>query len=536
VQLLSLDVNPIKVRSVSFSMPIPGAKGHLRSCGVKICVCLIVALGSVGAVAQKNALSVESLIRQSKFAEAESRLQKLQQNKPDDPHNFFLLGELRRKQGNYFAAEKAWRMAIEANAKSAEALSALGQLYADEGKVKEAIPLVEKARAIAPTQRASAQLAELYMKAGEFEKSLKIAEAVPAPSRPDKLRPVMVADYIGLKRDADVQRAVPEILKRASVNPELVSQLAQVFLQAGMVGDAAELLKVAQSHLKPTASLLTAEANVQVRSGQREQAAATLKRALELDPKQPEALWGAARLAGAVGDWKQAVALLKRLLKSAPPSSEVLQSLVYASTQDNDLQTAHDAALDLQELEPDSLESVLVMSAVLIQGLHFGEAEALVQKALPRFPNDKRLQYAAGMAEFKLGKIDEAQAYLKAALGQGAADADVHYTLGQIAAQRGDVAAAAEQMESALAVNPKKTEVLTSLGQFYLQLNQVDKAKAMLEQAVTLAPDNAQNHYQLAMAYRRSGMNAEAQEQMKLFQQLSARHVPEPASNSATPR
>jgi len=434
-------------------------------------------------------------------------------------------------------AEKAYLAAIASDEKSAEALSSLARLYAEEGKLSEAISIYEKLRAVSPARKETiAQLAELYMRAGKYEKSLELIEGIPVASRADRLLPIMVGDYIGLKRNDDVQRLVPEILRRSEAKPELVPQLANIFLQAGMTGDAGELLKVSHGHLKPTVSLLTAQANVQARSGQNAEARATLTRALALDPNNGDALWGAARLAGGAGDWKQAVVFLKKLLKTTPPRAEVLQSLVFASMQIHDLQLAHDAALDLQDLEPDSLDSVLVMSAVLIEGLHWGEAETLVQRALQRYPDNKRLQFAAGMAEFKLGKIDEAEPYLRAALGQGAADAEVHYTLGQIAAQRGDVASATAQMESALELNPKKPEVLFSLGQFYLQQNQIDKAKTMLERAVAVAPDSAQNHYQLAMAYRRSGQNTEAQEQMKVFQQLSARHVPEPAGTLSTPR
>jgi tetratricopeptide (TPR) repeat protein len=336
----------------------------------------------------------------------------------------------------------------------------------------------------------------------------------------------MVADYIGLKRNDDVQKAVPEIFKRAPANPEIVAQLANVFLQAGMVGDASELLKLAQTHLKPTASLLTAQANVQARSGHADEARATIKRALELDPNNTDALWGAARLAGNAGEWKQAVEYIKRMQKLTPPQNQVLQNLVYASLQINDLQTAHDAALDLRDLEPNSLDSVLVLSAVLIQGLQWGEAEELVTKALERFPDDKRLRYSAGMAEFNMGKLDDAEHNLRASLGQGAPDAEVYYSLAMMAKQRGDIPGAIELLKNVLAINAKHHKALLSLGQLYLQTNEIEPARAVLERAITEAPDDPQNHYQLAMAYRRLGMAEKAKSQMEEFQKLTVRHVP----------
>jgi Flp pilus assembly protein TadD len=316
------------------------------------------------------------------------------------------------------------------------------------------------------------------------------------------------------------------VLKRAPASPDVIPQLATIFLQGEMAGDAQELLKLAAPRQKPTAALLTAEANVLARTGHREQAIAMLKRALALDPNYPEALWGAAKLAGGKGDWKAATTYLKRMLKNTPPRPEVLSSLAFASMQSDDLQTAHDAAEDLQAIEHGSLDSTLVMLAVLIRGLRYGEAVDLAQKTLQQYPSDKRLKLALGTAQFKLGKLDEAEPQLKAALGQGAADAEIHYTLGLIAKQRGDTATATSEMESALALDPRKSDVLASLGQFYLQENEAGKARKALEQAVSLAPDEPQNHYQLAIIYRRLGLFAEAKEQMGLFQKLSVRRVP----------
>src|SRR3974390_2534635 len=119
-----------------------------------------------------------------------------------------------------------------------------------------------------------------------------------------------------------------------------------------------------------------------------------------MDANYPDALWGAARIAGSGGDWTEAVALLKRMQKVAPPRLDALQNLVFAAMQVNDLQTAHDAALDLQDLQPDSLDSVLALAAVLIRGSHWGEAEAPLSRALAIHPDDKRLQLAKGIVEY----------------------------------------------------------------------------------------------------------------------------------------
>jgi len=51
------------------------------------------------------------------------------------------------------------------------------------------------------------------------------------------------------------------------------------------------------------------------------------------------------------------------------------------------------------------------------------------------------------------------------------------------------------------------------------------KAIPALEQAVLLAPDEAQNHYQLALAYSRTGVSDKAKAQLGIYQQMKAKEV-----------
>jgi Flp pilus assembly protein TadD len=88
-------------------------------------------------------------------------------------------------------------------------------------------------------------------------------------------------------------------------------------------------------------------------------------------------------------------------------------------------------------------------------------------------------------------------------------------------------------MELALAGSPDKPEALAALGQLYLQLNDVEKARTILEKAVEKLPNNAQNHYQLGLAYRKLNLMDKAREQMEIFQKLSIRKIPLPTGESA---
>jgi tetratricopeptide (TPR) repeat protein len=512
-----------------------GRKQKFSSKAVAV-VSILLAI-SASAWAQQAAVSIRTLIARSKFEQAERQIQQRLQRNANDAEALNLLGELRREQGKFLDAERMFRGAVAANPKSAAALRNLGRLLTEESRYKEAIAVYEQIPKPSRAARTLSEQANAYARAGEFQRSLEIAHAVPAERRPDALLPVIVADCIGLKRQQEMQTTVGEVLKRAKANPQLVADLAEVLLRNNMVGDAGELLKVAVNNGSTTPAILAAEAQVQARTGHPEEAKGTIRKALAADQKQAEALWVGARIAGGEKDWKTAFQYLKQMWTVTPPRPEMLQALIFAAMQMGDLQTAHDAAFDWQHIEPNSVESTLAMSAVLIQGLHWGEAEQLLKPAMEKYPNDKRIRLALGNAEYNLGKLDEGEKNLRASLGVPSGDADTHYKLGLMAKQQGDLEAATEELEAAVAGDGNNGDALTALGQLYVQANENEKARAVLERAVKVMPANPQSHYQLSIVYRRAKLPDLAQEQLQEFEKLSARETPGPPGElSASPR
>jgi tetratricopeptide (TPR) repeat protein len=468
--------------------------------------------------------SVETLIRDGKLEEADHNLQAALLKDPNDVRALTMLGSVRSKQGKYKQAEQLWVRAAQADTTKLEPVENLAKLYAEEDRVDDAIPLYEDLLSSSPhSTKYQAELAALYEKQGNYQKSLDLAQAIPARSRPDHLLVVTVADYIGLKRSEELQKAVDDVVHHAAGNPDLVPQLANVLLDHGMVQDAGELLHLSAKHQRVTAGYLAATAKMQAMSGNRDLAQTTVNRALQLDPKSRDALLVAGRLAGISENWSSAMSYLQRAQKNGPPTPDMLQSLVFACMRANDLIAAHNAALDLLDIEPDSPEAALTMCAVLIRASHWGEADPLLDKVLAVRPQDKRALVGKGVVDYNMGRIDDAQKHLTASLGDRAADPQANYFLGLIAKQKGDFPEAANYLERALKDSPDNIDVMTALGQIYVALGDADKARPLLEQAVSRVPRDSQTHYQLALAYKKLGLTDKAREQMALFQELSVR-------------
>ncbi len=521
--LSSLTFIGLFLLTTSFKLFVPKSLAGLVTCFFLLALLSASFLLEAQAKPPANS-SVETLIREGKLEQADHDLQAALHKNPDDVHALTLLGSVRRKQGKYKQAEGLWVKAAQADSKTLEPIEDLAKLYAEEDRFDDAVPLYETLLSSSPQNaKFQTELAALYQKQGHYQKSLDLAQNLPAKSRPDHLLIVIVADYIGLKRGPELQKAVDDVVRRAPADPDLVPQLANVLLDHGMVADAGELLRMVAKHQHATANSLAAVAKMQAMSNQPETAQASVNKALQLDPKSRDALIIAARLAGTKGDWQSATSFLERAQKTGPPTPDLLQNLVFACMRDNDLIAAHNAALDLLAIQPDSPDAALTMCAVLIRASHWGEADPLLDKVLSVRPADKRALVGKGVVDYNMGRIDEAQKHLTASMGDAAADPEANYYLGLVAKQKGDFPAAANYLELALKSGPENVDAMTTLGQIYLALGEAEKARPVLEQAVNKLPKDSQTHYQLALAYKRLGLTDKAREQMALFQQLTVR-------------
>jgi len=487
-------------------------------------------------VDQPNFSAIETLIKQSKLELAETQLQSILRKQPANYRAEDLLGQVRLRQGKYDEAEALFRRALQHNPKSEKACVSLASLLRDERRTDEAIAQYQTCQKLAPQKTGNtAELAILYQQAGEYEKSLRLASAIPPVARSTKLLPVLAADYLALGKSEPAHKAVGEVLAHASVDPSIVPELATAFLQHGMASDAAELLKIAQTQQENTPAFLAAVAQAQAAGGDQRQARETVMRALQMDSKSVEALSTAAVLAETTNDWDAAAGFLDRALAVGPARSDLLQQVVYVQIKKHDLVAAHDIAQRWHQLRPNDPAGTMALATVLIEGNHSGEAKPLLEKVLATAPSDKRAQVAMGLADYNTGNLPAAITYLTASLGQGPEDSTAHYYLGLIAKQQGDMERAVDQMNRALAINPGNPRTLGALGQLYLQQNELEKARPLLEKAVENVPEEPQNHYELARVYNKLGMKDEAQQQLQLYEKLRNKRPTEASPSQPGP-
>lgn len=273
---------------------------------------------------------------------------------------------------------------------------------------------------------------------------------------------------------------------------------------------------------------------------------------LEKWPHEPVALYGAALAAFNLGRLERA----ELLVRSA---AEIY--LAGAGSEG--------AAKSLSIKQRTEGADALVLLAVIL-GARGEDAQALksVQRAVALSPEHFDAQFTLGRALYSVGdsaaavkafraalklKPDDAKAlFFLATTLEGAGDSDAafsayrdlarrqpqaaegHLGLGVLLIKRGgaEVEKGIEELRTAVRIDPNLYEAQVTLGRALLMQKLAEESVEHLRRAAELAPGNPEPHYQLALAYRRLGLNDKAVEETAIVKRIHEARRGEGAQNN----
>ena len=463
---------------------------------------------------------IQALVERNQIDAAENQLWEIVTHEPENAPAIRLLGTIRMLQKRLPEAEALFKRSLVLAPGLAAADRNLGELYALQGRREEAINAFLKAHDLEPRDfKTNLQLGKLYQETGEFQRSIEIIDAVPSGQRPSAALPILAADYFALKQPEKVAALAPLVGRDAARDPSLVPKFARVLLDNGFVDDADELLKGASESQKSSPEYLLVLARAQELQGQLPLAERTLARASKLDPKSFEAYFQSARVASKQNDFKREATLLTSALVLRPDDAETLRHLVLARMRSGSAAQAVVTARQLYSLQPDDPDAVYLLAAALANHAEWHDARPIGEK-LVKLRDDAASHVVIGMVLLNDGDIEGASQQVERALQQNPAETEAHYYRGVIARQHGDLPGAIKEMEIVVAANPQHVLAQGELGTLSLQMGNLDDARKAFEQAVSVRPDVPENHYQLALAYSRLGLQDKARAQMAEFQKL----------------
>jgi tetratricopeptide (TPR) repeat protein len=152
-------------------------------------------------------------------------------------------------------------------------------------------------------------------------------------------------------------------------------------------------------------------------------------------------------------------------------------------------------------------------------------------------PDDARALFFLATALESAGDTDEALATYRDLVRRQPRAAEGHLGLGVLLIKRGgaDAEKGIEELRTAVRIDPNRYEAQVTLGRALLTQKLTAESLEHLKRAAELAPSNPEPHYQLALAYRRLGLNDKAVAETAIVKRIHETRRGEGAQNSARP-
>ncbi|MBA3314035.1 MAG: tetratricopeptide repeat protein [Planctomycetota bacterium] len=447
-----------------------------------------------------------------------------------------LLEALKRPEA--FGLDARQRSALVSDAETT--YERLGQTFLDAGMTDLAVEAFEKA---AETRRGKTgilqyDLARVYLKAGDAEKSLEQLEAYVKDGRTDRGRAAydLLAEVLAaLGQEAEIDERLEAIVEQDGKNPFAKLALADRYAKADKLDEAAKLYETALEEAKDATGYLGL-ADVYRRQKKADKLVELLARAAVAgapdqlltesiarvtedatltdeilaagrkgaESKPPKTDFASAYLLGKLAmqaeryddaDVFYRLAIRIRPDRAAALHEEYGRNLLLADQYDA-AATIYQDALNAPADEGATLNFMFRLSQALEFAGRTDEALATVEKALTLAPSAPLLHYQKGWVHFHARNWDEAAELFRQVIEKFPQDADTvrqaRLSLSALYVEQGEKEKGEQVLEEIYASDPDDPSVNNDLGYLYADGNKkLEQAESMIRKALASEPENA---------------------------------------------
>ena len=327
---------------------------------------------------------------------------------------------------------------------------------------------------------------------------------------------------LGNYRDAltDLERAV-------SLKPNESEYQANLGYVLWKLGRAEEAVNAERSSLKLDEKNYTAHYQLGrflLRLGNPKQlgeAAAHLKRALEIDPRQYEVRFELLAAYRALGDTTQALSQLDLLQDARPADPRVTYVAALLAADRNDMKDAINGFREALRRDPSLYGAWQDLGMAYIKLDQWKDAAQTFAELAQRQSESAEAAYLHALALFNSGESKQAEVEARRALRLNAGMADAQTLLGIILAARGSAnQEAIEALQQAVAIDPKNFDAQFNLGRLQYVIKDYGNAVRSLTMAIQLRPSHAQARFFLGTALEAAGDSEEALRQYEALSKL----------------
>ena len=307
--------------------------------------------------------------------------------------------------------------------------------------------------------------------------------------------------------------AQQQFTEATRLNPTLASAHLHLGLALQAQGQPDSLRHLQRAaELDPTSPLIALElGKAYAADGQDALAVATLQQLTDHpNPFEAPATLALALAQQRLGHLSEALALLRKAVALDPRNPDVLSNLGMALIQ---AQQARDAVPLLQRsllLAPRAVVTHQDLAAAYVQLNQLDDAVAELRTALTIAPNIAQLHYDLGLA-LKLEDRDaDAIPELDVAQRLDPTSPEAPFVLGTLYLQAARYAEAATELKRSLDIRPRNGDGWATLGSVYNHLDRLPEAAAALREATRQLPEQPDPHLTLAAVLIKQNQPAEA--------------------------
>ena len=448
------------------------------------------------------------------FDKAIAAAKTLQQQQPDNPQVYNMLGAVYMLTGDKAEARAAFEKAVALQPTFFPAITNLSRLDLQDNKPDAAKrnfeKLLEKDKTNYGAMAALGELAMLQKNTAEATSWYEKASA----ANPDAVVPALKLGqhYLRINEPQKAMTLARKFQTANPTNPELLELLGQAQVASKDTSGALETYSKLVNLIPKAAAPHLRLAGVHMLMQNNAAAADDLKRAVELQPNLIPARLAQIELAARMGRMDDALNAARQIQKLNPDAAVGYAAegdVLMAQKKPAQALPLYDKALAIDNAQPLLFKS---LQALMLDG-KAKEAQARATQWIKQHPNDDLINMFA--AESSLGAKD-----YKAAIGllepvvkrnpnNAAALNNLAYAYQQNKDPR--ALATAEQAYKLAANNPG---VMDTLGWLLVEQGNVARGVPLLQKASSMAPDASEMRYHLAVGLSKSGDKAGARKEL----------------------
>ncbi len=402
------------------------------------------------------------------------QFQQIVRLEPKSVDNHLLLGRLYRLDNDLVKAENEFKVAIQIQPDSEEAVTSLAYLYNEEGDAPRAIALLNQVPDPARSGKLYSALGYTYEQQKDYKKAVAAYRKAVELDRDnlDALRGLAQ----NLMNDGQYDAALEQYKLIADADPQDAQsylRLSEIYRRMGKFDPALDMLKKAESLVQDSLEVPFNRALVYDAQGRFDEAATTLQQLLDKTAR-PEGNY-------TTGERNNRSVFLERL------------GTVYR--EQGKTQAAVETYRKMLELGGDGASrGYQQMIDTLREAKQWSQATAVAQEAVHKLPNDRGLKLVLAGQLADTGQADQGIALAQSLLKGTSEDREVYIALAQINSRLKRWSQAEEDINKAAGLASKQEEkdyVQFVLGSIYERQKRYEPAEAAFRKVLASDPRSA---------------------------------------------